>query len=129
MQETFLRGPDHEPMVTGVGKIGVLICFEGIFPDITNETVRNGAEVLVNITNDAWYNRTSAPYQHFAFYIFRAVETDRFVLRAANTGISAIIDPRGRTIARTGIFKEAVLNGAFSLRRGKRSTCATATIS
>ena len=83
-------------MVTDIGKIGMLICYEGVFPSITNDTVRRGAEVLVNITNDAWFGRSSAPYQHFACYVFRAVETDRYVLRAANTGISAIIDPRGR---------------------------------
>ena len=75
--------------------------------------------MLVNITNDAWFGPTSAPYQHLAFYVFRAVETDRFVLRAANTGISAIIDPRGRVVARTPLFKEAVLNGTFSLRQGR----------
>ena len=112
----FFPGPSHDPIVTPVGKIGVLICYEGIFPYITNETVRAGAEVLVNITNDAWFGPTSAPYQHFAFYIFRAIETDRYVLRAANTGISAVIDPRGRIVARTGIFTEDVLNGTFSLR-------------
>jgi apolipoprotein N-acyltransferase len=106
-------------MITGKGKIGMLICYEGVFPCLTAETVRRGAEVLVNITNDAWFGSTSAPYQHFAAYVFRAVETDRYVLRAANTGISAIIDPRGRTCARTGIFKEAVLNGAFSLKTGE----------
>jgi apolipoprotein N-acyltransferase len=115
----FRPGPGHDPIATSSGKIGMLICFEGVFPRLTAETVRRGAEVLVNITNDAWFGPTSAPYQHFAFYIFRAVETDRFVLRAANTGISAIIDPRGRTVARTGIFKEAVLNGAFSPRQGQ----------
>jgi apolipoprotein N-acyltransferase len=115
----FFPGPSHEPMITGVGKIGMLICYEGVFPFLTSETVRQGAEMLVNITNDAWFGPTSAPYQHFAFYVFRAVETDRYVLRAANTGISAIIDPRGRTTARTGMFKEAVLNGTFSLRHGE----------
>lgn len=115
----FFPGPSHSPIKTKVGKIGILICYEGVFPYITNETVRNGAEVLVNITNDAWFGKTSAPYQHFAFYVFRAVETDRFVLRAANTGISAVIDPRGRTTARTEIFKEEVLNGRFSLRQGE----------
>lgn len=115
----FSPGPGHSPLASDIGRIGVLICFEGVFPDITNETVRKGAEVLVNITNDAWYNRTSAPFQHFAFYIFRAVETDRYVLRAANTGISAIIDPRGRVRARTGLFEERVVNGSFSLRHGE----------
>ena len=115
----FFPGPSHDPMITDVGKIGMLVCYEGVFPSITNDTVRRGAEVLVNITNDAWFGKSSAPYQHFASYVFRAIETDRYVLRAANTGISAIIDPRGRTCAKTGIFKEEVLNGFFSLRKGE----------
>jgi apolipoprotein N-acyltransferase len=112
----FFSGPNHNPIVTDAGKIGVLICYEGVFPAITNDTVRRGADVLVNITNDAWFGRTSAPYQHFAFYIFRAVETDRFMLRSANTGISAVIDPRGRTTARTAIFTADVLTGTYALR-------------
>ena len=73
----------------------MLIWFEGVFPEITNETVREGAEVLVNITNDAWYSRTSAPFQHFAFYIFRAMETDRYVLRVANTASAPSSTPVG----------------------------------
>jgi apolipoprotein N-acyltransferase len=115
----FFPGPSHDPVATGIGKIGVLICYEGIFPSITSDTVRRGAEVLVNITNDAWFGRTSAPYQHFACYIFRAVETDRYLLRAANTGISAIIDPRGREAGRTALFKEEVLRGTFAPRQGQ----------
>ena len=115
----FRPGPTHDPVATGRGKIGILICYEGIFPSITRDTVRRGAEVLVNITNDAWFGRTSAPYQHFACYVFRAVETDRFLLRAANTGISAIIDPRGRTTGSTALFEEEVLRGPFAPRRGQ----------
>jgi apolipoprotein N-acyltransferase len=115
----FFSGPSHDPLVTAIGKIGMLICYEGVFPYITNDTVRRGAEVLVNITNDAWFGRTSAPYQHFSFYVFRAVETDRYVLRAANTGISSIIDPRGRTTAHTSIFRQDVLTDRFSLRQGE----------
>ncbi len=115
----FKPGEGHRPIHTDVGKVGVLICFEGIFPYITNETVREGAQVLVNLTNDAWYNRTSAPYQHFAFYIFRAIETDRYVLRSANTGISAIIDPRGRVEGKTPIFTEEVLRGTYALKDTK----------
>ncbi|OPX97705.1 MAG: Apolipoprotein N-acyltransferase [Syntrophorhabdus sp. PtaB.Bin006] len=114
----FSSGGVHEPIVTDMGKIGILICYEGVFPYITNETVRRGAQVLVNLTNDAWYERTSAPFQHFAFYIFRAIETDRYVLRSANTGISAIIDPRGRIKEKTPIFEERILKGTFSLRNG-----------
>ncbi|OPY77041.1 MAG: Apolipoprotein N-acyltransferase [Syntrophorhabdus sp. PtaU1.Bin153] len=112
----FSSGGTHEPIATDMGKIGILICYEGVFPSITSETVRRGAQVLVNLTNDAWYERTSAPFQHLAFYVFRAVETDRYVLRSANTGISAIIDPRGRIKEQTPIFEERVLKGTFSLR-------------
>jgi apolipoprotein N-acyltransferase len=115
----FFSGPAHDPIVTDIGKLGILICYEGTFPYITLDTVRRGAQVLVNITNDAWFGRSSAPYQHLAFYKFRAVETDRFVIRAANTGVSAIIDPRGRITARTGIFIPAVLKGLFSMRNGE----------
>jgi len=112
----FASGEGHGPITTSIGKVGILICYEGVFPYITNATVANGAQFLVNLTNDAWYERTSAAFQHLAFYVFRAVETDRFVLRAANTGISAIIDPRGRITDRTPIFEERVLKGKFALR-------------
>jgi len=112
----FIPGEGHRPIATDAGKVGILVCFEGIFPYITNETVREGAQVLINVTNDAWYNRTSAPFQHVAFYVFRAIETDRYVLRAANTGISAVIDPRGRVRGKTPIFTEEVLRGTYALK-------------
>lgn len=112
----FVPGKGHDPMPAAIGKIGILICYEGIFPAITRETVAKGAQVLVNLTNDAWYDRTSAPYQHLAFYVFRAIETDRYVLRAANTGVSAVIDPRGRIPVSTPIFVETTLEGRFALK-------------
>ncbi|MCX5811566.1 MAG: apolipoprotein N-acyltransferase [Proteobacteria bacterium] len=115
----FIAGETHKPIETTAGKIGILICYEGTFPHITNDTVKRGGQVLVNITNDAWFGKTSAPYQHLAFYVFRAIETDRYVLRAANTGISAIIDPRGRIRQKTGIFTEDAIQGNFSLRNGQ----------
>jgi apolipoprotein N-acyltransferase len=115
----FVPGEGHRPIKTDIGNIGVLICYEGAFPYITIETARAGAQVLVNLTNDAWYDRTSAPFQHFAFYIFRAIETDRYVLRAANTGISAIIDPKGRVDAKTPIFTEEILKGRFAMKNTK----------
>jgi apolipoprotein N-acyltransferase len=115
----FVSGDDHAPIKTDIGNIGILICYEGAFPYITIDTVRAGAQVLVNLTNDAWYDRTSAPFQHFAFYIFRAIETDRYLLRAANTGISAIIDPQGRVDAKTPIFTEEVLKGSFATKDTK----------
>lgn len=115
----FAAGRTHMPIHSSFGDIGVLICYEGIFPGISLDTVRKGAQVLVNLTNDAWYDRTSAPYQHLSFYVFRAIETERYVIRAANTGISAIIDTRGRIRAETGIFKDAVLKGDFLLSNSR----------
>ncbi len=115
----FFSGPSHSPLKASFGDIGVLICYEGVFPGITNETVRNGAQVLVNMTNDAWFGSTSAPYQHLAFYVFRAIETDRYVLRAANTGISAIIDNHGHVRMQTPLFRDDALRGGFEVRRTK----------
>lgn len=115
----FFSGESHKPIRTDKGSVGILICFEGVFPAITNETVRQGANVLVNMTNDAWFGRSSAAYQHLGFYVFRAVETDRWILRSANTGISAIIDPQGRIRSRTGLFEKAVLKGQFAMKQSQ----------
>lgn len=90
-------------------KIGTLICYEGVFPDLTRKIVREGATLLVNITNDAWFGNTSAPYQHLSMYSFRAVENRVPVIRAANTGVSAFIDVRGMIISRTGIFEKGYI--------------------
>jgi apolipoprotein N-acyltransferase len=78
------------------GRFGALICYEGIFPALTRRFVDDGADFLVNVTNDAWYGDSSAPYQHLAQAAFRTVENRVPMVRAANTGISAIIDPDGR---------------------------------
>jgi apolipoprotein N-acyltransferase len=89
--------------------IGVLICYELIFPYLSRAEVINGAGLLVNMTNDAWYGRTSAPYQHFSMAVFRAIENRRALVRAANTGISGFIDPAGRIIGSTPLFEDAVM--------------------
>ena len=89
--------------------IGILICYEIIFPDLSRAMVQNHASLLVNLTNDAWYGRSSAPYQHFSMSVFRAVENRRALVRAANTGISGFIEPSGRVIETTQIFKDAVI--------------------
>jgi apolipoprotein N-acyltransferase len=101
------------------GKFGVLICFEIIFPDLCRRFVKNGANFLVTITNDAWFGRTSAPYQHFSIAVFRAVENRVFVARAANTGISGLIDPTGKIIKRSKIFVEEAMNGTIRLSKKK----------
>jgi len=119
----FSPGDAVTPIETGKGKIGVLVCFEGIFPELSRSYVRSGARVLVNITNDAWYGRSSAPYQHLSMAVFRAVENRVPLLRAANTGITAIIDENGRITQRTGLFEEAFLNG--EVRAGTAGTIYT----
>jgi apolipoprotein N-acyltransferase len=89
--------------------LGASICYEAIFPDLGRRFSQNGAEMLVNITNDGWYGTTSAPYQHFAMATFRAVENRKWLLRAANTGISAFIDPRGRVVRSSTLFERRVI--------------------
>jgi len=81
-------------------RFGVSICWENIFADHVRKLVANGAQFLVNITNEAWFGETAASYQFLSMNVFRAVENSRFLVRSANTGISCIIDPRGRIIDR-----------------------------
>ena len=90
-------------------QLGVQICYEIIFPDLARAMVKNNADLIVNITNDAWYGRSSAPYQHFSMAVFRAVENRRSLVRAANTGISGFIDPAGRITGKILLFQEAVM--------------------
>lgn len=108
------------PLQTPAGSIGVLICFEGVFPEVARAYVQGGAGLLVNITNDAWFGRSSAPYQHLSMTVFRAVENRVPLVRAANTGISAVIDSKGHVRGMTPLFEEATL--AAEVRRGAGGT-------
>jgi apolipoprotein N-acyltransferase len=112
----FSPGKSALPMETAQGKVGVLICFEGIFPDVARAYVRAGAGMLVNITNDAWFGDSSAPYQHLSMTVFRAVENRVPLVRAANTGISSLIDANGHIRGMTPLFEEATLGA--EVRRG-----------
>lgn len=87
------------------------ICYEIVYPDLVRRFVLGGSELLTTITNDAWFGRTSAPYQHFAQASMRAIENGRYLVRSANTGISGIVDPYGRVLARTDIFQQAAIVG------------------
>ncbi len=104
----FTAGTSGQPLDMGRIKLGILICFESIFPDIARVSVTEGANLLVNLTNDAWYGRSSAPYQSLAMSVFRAVETKRYLVRSANTGVSAFIDPVGNIFEETEIFSSTV---------------------
>lgn len=84
---------------------GVLVCYEGVFPDLVRRFVHNGAQLLINVTNDAWFGETSAPYQHLAMEAMRAVENRVPLVRSANTGISAIVHIDGRIQAQTALLE------------------------
>ena len=96
--------------------IGVVICYEVIFPDLVRDFVAHGADVMTTITNDAWFGNSSAPFQHFAMVVFRAVENRVAFARSANTGVSGLIDPSGRIIVTTPIFTEQAISGRIPLR-------------
>jgi apolipoprotein N-acyltransferase len=95
---------------------GIVICYEGIFPDLFREFVRGGARVMINMTNDGWFGRTTGPAQHLAMYPLRAVEHRTALVRAANTGISAFIAPTGAVTRTLGLFERGVLAQRVPLR-------------
>ncbi|MBM3294047.1 MAG: apolipoprotein N-acyltransferase [Candidatus Aminicenantes bacterium] len=97
---------------------GSPICYEVIFPDLVRRFTKKGAAFLVTITNDGWYGRSAAPHQHFAAAVVRAVENRRFLLRAATTGISGIIDPYGRVLVLSEIGTRTFLEAAVTPLRG-----------
>ena len=90
-------------------RLCTVICYEIIFPDLVRRFVDSGANVITTVTNDAWFGRTAAPYQHFSMAVFRAIENRVPVARAANTGISGFIDSQGHILATSKIFTEAHL--------------------
>ncbi|MQA28941.1 MAG: apolipoprotein N-acyltransferase [Luteitalea sp.] len=94
------------------------ICYEVVYPDLVRQSVKAGSELLTTITNDAWFGRTSAPYQHFSQAAMRAIENGRYLVRSANTGISGIVDPYGRVLENTGIFAPAIVVGEARFLQG-----------
>ena len=98
-------------------RVGVFICYEAVVPDLVRRFVAEGAEVLVNITNDAWFGDSAAPHQHLLMARMRAVENRRYLLRAANSGISAVVDPWGKVLSSTGLHRRTVLDGTFRFRQ------------
>jgi apolipoprotein N-acyltransferase len=115
----FKPGRRGETLLWNDKPLGMLICYEAIFPGLARDMVRNGAQLLVNITNDAWFGRTSAAYQHYSMSVLRSVETRRFQVRAANTGISGFIDPAGRILAASDLYVDATLTADIGLLTGR----------
>ena len=109
----FQAASDKGILATGTTQFGSLICYESLFPEQARQRVQAGANVLVVVTNDAWYGHSPAAWQHFQASQARAVETGRYVLRAGNTGVSAIIAPDGRITSTTPWWTSAVVTGTY----------------
>jgi apolipoprotein N-acyltransferase len=103
--------PGTDPVLLPVGEhaASTAICYEVIYGNLIRRSVREGSELLTTITNDAWYGRSSAAYQHWDQAVMRAVENGRYLARAANTGISGFVDPYGRVIERSDLFEQKML--------------------
>lgn len=100
----FSPGESRAPLACGPARLGVLICFESIFPELARQSTASGANLLVTITNDAWFGRSTAPWQHLSMAALRAVENRRTLARAANTGVSCFILPNGAIGEPTELF-------------------------
>lgn len=109
----FGRGTDYPVYQVGIGRFGVAICYESAFEEAARAYRRGNADFLVNITNDAWYGLTSAPYQHESHLVIRAIETRMGIARGANSGISELLDPLGRAYLATKLEQQTVVAGVL----------------
>ena len=107
----FSPGAVAVVMPVGPHRLSTAICYEIVYPDLIADFVAHGSQLLTTITNDAWYGDSSAPYQHFWQAVVRSVEQGRYLVRAANTGISGIVDPYGRVQAMSPVFERTVVVG------------------
>ncbi len=113
----FSPGQVHPLRLNGHA-LGVLVCYEAIFPELARRYVAEGATMLVNLTNDAWFGRSSAPWQHLYMAAFRAVENRIWLARAANTGISALVSPTGEIVSRSDLFETTLVTGQAAFGAG-----------
>jgi apolipoprotein N-acyltransferase len=107
----FSPGERMPAMPVSGHQVNTAICYEVVYPHLARQAVAGGSELLTTITNDAWYGRSSAPWQHFEQASMRAIEQGRYLVRSANTGISGIVDPYGRVVARSKLFERTALVG------------------
>lgn len=115
----FSAGEGPVMLPVGSHRASTAICYEVVFPQLARDAVAQGSELLTTVTNDGWYGRSSAPYQHWEMASMRAIEQGRYLARAANTGISGIVDPYGRVVVRSGIFEQVGLVGEARFLTGR----------
>ncbi|MDR2192845.1 MAG: apolipoprotein N-acyltransferase [Endomicrobium sp.] len=111
--DDLLKGTDTNVFTDKTLYVGSLICSENLYPSIVRRFILSGAKVLTNHSNDAWYLNSSGPHKHFCANVFRAVESRKFVLTAANTGVSAIIESSGKIASQTKVYESKLLSGKF----------------
>ena len=111
----FKAGESRTPLEAGSERLGIFICYESVFPDEVRQFADNGAQVFVNISNDGWYGDSGAYAQHLNQTRMRAIENDRWILSATDTGVTASIDPYGRTVARLPRKERGVLVAPYAL--------------
>ncbi len=115
----FSPGKEIAPLKAGEAALAPAICYESIFPSIVRRGIKKGGKAFVNITNDGWFLDTAGPPQHFIHSLIRSAENRVWTVRAANTGISAIIDPRGSIVDKSSLMEEKVVSGRIYLREQK----------
>jgi apolipoprotein N-acyltransferase len=115
----FTPGDAMVMLPVGQHLVSTAICYEVVYPALVREAVDEGSRLITTITNDAWYGHSSAPHQHFALASMRAIEQGRYMARAANTGISGIVDPYGRVVRASALFTQAGLVEEVRLLSGR----------
>ncbi len=114
-QGTFTPGKRRTLFCVDESRFGVLICFESIFPRLVRKFIKDGADFMVNITDDSWFGRTVGPYEHARMATLRAVETRKTFIRCANAGISYIVTPLGEVRNKTGLFESSSVSDYIQL--------------
>ena len=115
----FIPGTTYPVAESPGGDIGVFICYEAIIPQLARKLVANGAGVLVNISNDAWYGKSAAAYQHLEMARLRAIENHRYLLRATNNGLTTLIDPYGRVLDELSRYQRLFMPAHFDFETRK----------
>jgi apolipoprotein N-acyltransferase len=111
----FSPGASSRALSLGPARLATLVCYEDILPGFVRELTRETQpDLLVNLTNDAWFGDSSGPHVHLALAVLRAVEQRRFLVRATNSGVSAVVDPLGRVLARSGTFRAQTLHATVA---------------
>ncbi len=119
---TFVPGMSYPVATVSDEKIGVFICYEAIIPQLARHLVTNGANVLVNISNDAWYSDSAAAYQHLEMARLRAIENHRYLLRATDNGVTTVIDPYGRVLSNVSALQRLAFRRILNSSRKKHFT-------